>query len=226
MVAQKTVSPPQPEIELPPLENGDRLTRREFERRYRAMPQVKKAELIEGLVYLASPVRHRKHGQPHACIMGWLATYFAATPGVDLSDNATVRLDSDNEVQPDALLRIETGGQSRISDDDYIEGAPELIVEIAASSASYDLHEKLKVYRRNQVCEYLVWQVYDRTFDLFWLHEGEYQHLQPDDGGIVRSEIFPGLWLPVSSLLDGDLARVLAVVGEGVASEEHQEFVQ
>ncbi len=75
MVAQKTVSPPQPEIELPPLENGDRLTRREFERRYRAMPQVKKAELIEGLVYLASPVRHRKHGQPHACIMGWLGVY-------------------------------------------------------------------------------------------------------------------------------------------------------
>ena len=226
MVAQKTVSPPQPEIELPPLENGDRLTRREFERRYRAMPQVKKAELIEGLVYMASPVRHRKHGQPHACIMGWLATYFAATPGVDLSDNATVRLDSDNEVQPDALLRIETGGQSRISDDDYIEGAPELIVEIAASSASYDLHEKLKVYRRNQVREYLVWQVYDRTFDWFRLHEGEYQHLQPDDGGIVRSEIFPGLWLPVSSLLDGDLARVLAVVGEGIASGEHQEFVR
>ena len=115
------------------------------------MPQVKKAELIEGIVYMASPLRFRSHGKPHAYIMGWLAMYEAATPGVELGDNATVRLDADNEPQPDALLRVEVGGLSRISEDDYVEGAPELIVEIAASSASLDLHEKLKVYRRNQV---------------------------------------------------------------------------
>ncbi|MBE9040726.1 Uma2 family endonuclease [Oscillatoriales cyanobacterium LEGE 11467] len=227
MRVEEVVSPLQPALELPPLENGDRLTRLEFERRYRAMPQVKKAELIEGLVFMSSPVRHRKHGQPHACIMGWLGTYFAATPGIDISDNATVRLDSDNEVQPDALLRIEVGGQSHISDDDdYIEGAPELIVEIAESSASYDLHEKLKVYRRNQVQEYLVWQVYDRAFDWFRLREGKYDRLQPDEMGIVRSEVFPGLWLAVTSLLEGDLARVLAMVTEGVAGAAHEEFLQ
>ncbi len=136
---------------VPPLQNGDRLMRYEFERRYRAMPHLKKAELIEGVVYMSSPVRHQSHGRPHAQIMGWLAAYYAAVPGLDLSDNSTVRLDMDNEVQPDALLRLEAevGGQSRIGDDDYLEGTPELIVEIAASRATYDLHDKLHVYRRS-----------------------------------------------------------------------------
>jgi Uma2 family endonuclease len=142
MTRPKLLNPP---LTILPLENGDRLNRAEFERRYTAMPEVKKAELIEGMVYMASPLRFRSHGKPHAHIMGWLATYEAATPGVELGDNATVRLDADNEPQPDALLRIDVGGRSQISDDDYVEGAPELIVEVAASSASYDLHEKLKV---------------------------------------------------------------------------------
>jgi Uma2 family endonuclease len=114
-------------LTIPPLENGDKLTRHEFERRYHAMPNLKKAELIEGVVYLASPVRAKKHGKPHASIMGWLVAYAAATPGVEALDNTTVRLDADNEPQPDAILRIEQGGQSRISEDDYVEGAPELL---------------------------------------------------------------------------------------------------
>ena len=133
-----------PSPPIPALVNGDRLTRREFERRYEAMPHVKKAELIEGTVYMPSLVHANSHGRPHSIIMGWLLTYDAATPGVNSYDNTTVRLDLDNEPQPDALLRIDEdgNGQSRISDDDYVEGPPELIVEIAHSSAAYDLHDK------------------------------------------------------------------------------------
>ena len=147
-----------PNIKLPLLETGDRLTRAEFERRYHAMPYVKKAELIEGFVYMPSPVRHKGHGEPHSHIVLWLVTYCVGTPGVSISDNATVRLDPDNEVQPDALLRIEptVGGNSRISDDDYIEGTPELVVEIAASSAAYDMYDKFEVYLRNGVQGYIV----------------------------------------------------------------------
>src|ERR671922_3091229 len=114
-----------------PLENGDRLTRAEFERRYEAMPHLNKAELIEGVVYVPSPVRHRHHGAPHAQLIGWLVQYAAHTPGVEVADNTSVRLDLDNEPQPDALLRIDPacGGQSRLSEDDFIEGAPELVAE-------------------------------------------------------------------------------------------------
>ncbi|HFD38222.1 MAG TPA: Uma2 family endonuclease, partial [Anaerolineae bacterium] len=139
---QIVVAPP------PPLVHGDRLTRYEFERRYRAMPHVKEAELIEGVVYTPTPVSNR-HSQAHGQITTWLGIYCAATPGVHLNDNATVRLDLDNEPQPDALLRLDEtlGGRSRIGPDDYIEGAPELIAEIAASSASYDLHDKMNAYR-------------------------------------------------------------------------------
>lgn len=211
----------------PPLEAGDHLTRHEFERRYRAMPHLNKAELIEGVVYMPSPVHFARHGEPHAHIMTWLGIYRAATPGAKLGDNATVRLDRDNEVQPDALLRLdeERNGRSRISSDDYLEGAPELIVEIAASSASYDLFDKRKVYRRNGVQEYVVWQIYDERLDWFMLENEEYVPLLPDEDGVIRSRVFPGLWLAVNALLTDDLAAVLAVVQQGIASTAHADFV-
>ena len=209
-----------------PLENGDRLTRIQFERRYTAMPKLKKAELIEGIVYMASPLRHRSHGNPHAAIMAWLSAYWIATPGVDIGDNSTVRLDLDNEPQPDALLRIESGGHSIVSEDDYVEGAPELIVEIAASSAAYDLHDKKQVYRRNGVQEYIVWQVFENKLDWFSLQSGEYVPLQPDDNGVVRSLVFPGLWLAVPSLVAGELPKAIALLQLGLNSPEHAQFIE
>jgi Uma2 family endonuclease len=173
-----------------PLENGDCLSRAEFERRYDAMPHLKKAELVEGVVYAPSPVRHRLHGEPHSYMTGWLVLYKAHTPGVQVSDNSTVRLDLDNEFQPDALLLIapERGGQTRLSEEGYIDGAPELVVEVASSSASYDLHAKLQVYRRNGVREYVVWRMLDQEIDWFVLREGQYERLQPAPDGCLRSE--------------------------------------
>jgi Uma2 family endonuclease len=214
------------EIAPPPLESGDRLRRAEFERRYQAMPWVKKAELIEGVVYMGSPVRHRSHGKPHSFVMTWLGTYCAATLGVDIGDNATVRLDLDNEPQPDALLRVEpeAGGHSRVGDDDYIEGPPELIVEIAASSASYDLHDKLHAYRRNMVQEYVVWRVYDQQIDWWELREGEYQLIPADEQGAIHSRVFPGLCLNVPALLKGDLAGVLGTLQTALDTEAHAAF--
>lgn len=134
-------------VSLPPLENGDRLTRAEFERRYEAMPGLKKAELVEGVVYVPSPVRYTQHGRPSSDVEIWLGTYRASTPGVGSAGNTTVRLDLDNEPRPDILLRIDQGGSSSVGEDGYVEGAPELISEVAASSASYDLHDKLRAYR-------------------------------------------------------------------------------
>ena len=209
------------------LENGDRLTRREFERRYATRPDIKKAELIEGVVYISAAVRLTSHGEPHVAVIAWLGGYVASTPGVRAADNATVRLDLDNEPQPDVLLRIEprAGGQSRVSDDDYLEGAPELVVEIAASSVSYDLHDKLRVYRRNGVREYVVWRVHDRQIDWFVLEDDEYRHLEPDAGGVLHSTVFPGLRLAAEALLAGDLATVLAELRRGLDTDEHTAFV-
>src|SRR6516225_9606907 len=138
---------------VPPLENGDTLTRTEFERRYEAMPHLKKAELIEGGVYVGSPVRHQYHGKQHSRLVAWLVRYEASTPGVEVGDNSTVRLDLDNEPQPD------------------------LVAEVAASSASYDLHAKLNAYRRNGVREYIVWRVYNHQIDWYVLRGGAYELL-------------------------------------------------
>ena len=160
-----------------PLESGDRLTRDEFERRYRAMPEVKKAELVEGVVYLPTPTRFEQHAEPLSQVVTWLGVYVAATPAVRMGDNATVRLDLDNEVQPDALLRLPelVGGASRINDEGYFAGPPELIFEVASSSASYDLHDKMKVYRRAGVREYLTWRLRDKELTLLVLDGTQYQ---------------------------------------------------
>lgn len=206
----------------PPLESGDVLTRPEFERRYEAMPWVKKAELIDGVVYVGSPVSDA-HAVAHAMVTGLLINYAAQTPGTSCGDNGTVRLDLGNEFQPDVLLRIEARGQSRV--EKYIEGPPELVAEVALSSASRDLHSKFDVYRRHGVREYLVWRVMENEFDWFVLEEGDYRRVAPDAQGVFRSREFPGLWLDQAALLKGDMAAALARLNEGLASSDHAEFV-
>ena len=213
--------------QIPPLEPGDRLTRDEFERRYKAMPQGIKAELLEGVVHMPSPTHFRRHGRPHLHLITWLGHYESGTPGVEAGDNSTTRLDIDSELQPDAVLLIDPayGGQAHISADDYIEDAPEFVAEVTASSVSIDLHTKFQIYQRNGVREYLVWRVLERAVDWFVLRSGQYERLVPDTQGVLRSEVFPGLWLNTAALLRGDIAGVLATVQQGLASPEHQAFV-
>jgi Uma2 family endonuclease len=215
------------EAPLPLLENGDHLTREEFERRYDAMPDLKKAELLEGIVYMGSPVRIDHHGRPHGHASAWIFTYEGHTPGVIAGDNSSVRLDDDSMPQPDFCLFIDParGGQARVSEDGYVEGGPELVVEVSASTVSIDLHTKLRVYRRNNVREYVVWRVLDRAIDWFVLREGEYVKLSPGPDGIYRSEVFPGLWLDPKALLAKNLAGVLGVLAQGLATAEHTDFV-
>jgi Uma2 family endonuclease len=219
--------PPKRDGAIPPLENGDRLSRAEFERRYEAMTHLKKAELIEGIVYVPSPVRLRHHGRPQAHLIHWLVDYEVATPGTIVAGNTSVRLDLKNEPQPGAVLLIDPdhGGQARISDDDYVEESPELVAEVAASTASYDLNTKLEVYRRNGVREYLVWRVRDRQVDWFALRRRNYVRLGLDRSGLYRSKVFPGLWLDPAALVRGDIPAVQVVLQRGLATRAHADFV-
>jgi Uma2 family endonuclease len=210
---------------IPPLESGDRLTRAEFERRYEAQPDIKQAELIEGVVYVASPVRVRRHGAPHSDVVAWLGVYRAATPGVRTADNATLRLDLDNEPQPDVSVWIE-GGNAFVDEDDYLQGAPELIVEVAGSSAAIDLHDKLHAYRRNGVQEYLVLLTHEQEVRWFRFENGETRMIEADEHGVMRSQVLPGLYFDAHRFWQGDLAGLLAVLQQGLASEEHTAFVK
>lgn len=214
--------------QIPPLESGDRLTRAEFERRYDATPGLTKAELLEGMVFVPSPTRYRAHSRPHGHLATWLGTYEVHTPGTECGDNGTIRLDLDNEPQPDAFLRVSTecGGQSSTTLDDYVEGAPELVCEVASSSVSYDLHVKLHVYRRNGVREYLVVRTLDRAVDWFVLRDGRFDRLDPGEDGIHRSESFPGLWLDARAFLGGEMSCVMQILASGLSSEPHASFVQ
>jgi len=211
----------------PALVAGDRLTRDEFERRYAAMPDLKKAELIEGVVYMGSPVSLVRHGRPHHSLAYWVGVYMEFTPGLLVGDNSTVRLDLDNVPQPDLLLCIPAaaGGNSRLSADGYLEGPPELAIEVAASSTSKDLHQKLGAYRRNGVREYLVLRVDDGEVDWFQLEAGAYVKKQPQAVGLLASTVFPGLWLDVAALLHGDLPALRAAVVRGCALPQHGPFV-
>jgi hypothetical protein len=218
---------PPPPDPTPPLRQGDRLSREEFERRYRAMPHLTKAELLEGVVYMPSPVSD-DHAGPHAHLIIWLGTYAWATPGVAVRDNGTLRLGVDSDPQPDAFLRIlEThGGQSRLDADRLIEGAPELTAEVAVSSIPVDLGVKLPIYRRAGVREYVLWRVPHGEIDWFVRRGEEYERLAAGDDGVLRSEVFPGLWLDAAALVRGDLATVSRVAQQGLASPEHAAFVR
>jgi Uma2 family endonuclease len=199
------------------LENGDRLNRDDFERRYTAS-NIKKAELIEGIVHVASPLRFTSHGKPHSQIIGWLVTYQSMVERLEVGIEPTVRLDDDNEPQPDAVLfRID--GKAKIDDDGYISGAPELIAEIAASTVSYDLHSKKRTYEHNGVKEYIVWRTLDRQIDWFILENGKYIRLEPEQSGIIRSQEFLGLWLNVNAILNSDMSSVLKTLQTGIANQ-------
>ncbi|MBL8825747.1 MAG: Uma2 family endonuclease [Planctomycetaceae bacterium] len=207
---------------LPRLEPGDFLSRAEFERRWEQTPSIKRAELIDGVVYMNAAVSV-DHSRPHARIARWVMGYEEQALGTLCYLEPSVRLDDQNMPCPDVALCLEPrcGGQSRTSDDRYLVGPPELIVEVANSSVSYDMHQKLDVYRRHGVREYIVWRVYDQAIDWFCLVDGQYTPLAPDGDGILRSPNFAGLWLDPAALLRGDQARVLAVLGEGLASADH-----
>ncbi|HLJ09746.1 MAG TPA: Uma2 family endonuclease [Planctomycetaceae bacterium] len=228
MATQTSPLPQSPPPEkIPRLQVGDRLTRAEFERRYVAMPEINKAELVEGVVYMPSPVSTEGHGDPHFDLVTWIGNYRIQTPGVAGGDNATIRLDHDNEPQPDVHLRIqpEFGGATRIVEG-LLEGPPELVAEVSATSVSYDLHDKLNAYRRNGVREYIVWRVLERSIDWFILREGRFDRLPLANDGIYRSEVFPGLWLDPAAMVDGNVARVLVVLQSGLAADEHRDFVR
>src|SRR5215207_2809249 len=199
----------------PVLESGDRLTREEFHRRYEARPDIRKAELVLGVVYVASPTRFNQHSDPHSLAGTWARVFAAKTPGLRVGEEATVYLDADNEVQPDVLLFWDPprGEGARRREDDYIEGPPLLVVEVANSSASYDLYEKKEAYRRAGVPEYIVWAVRDRRITWLHLRGGEYAALEPNADDIIESLVLPGLRLDVEAMLAGDTAAVLAAIG-------------
>lgn len=212
----------------PVLQNGDYLTRTEFERRFDATPGLKKADLIEGIVYLSSPVSVALHGRPHSHLTGWLGQYVARTSGLDAASSASVRLDEANMPQPDAVLFMpeEVGGRAHVDQDDYVSGPPDLVCEVATSNVSIDLHGKLNVYRRNGVREYLVLRTQDQAVDWFQLKDGAYVPMTPHEDGLLKSNLFSGLWLDPAALLAGDLPKLFAAVDAGTSTDEHRAFVE
>lgn len=209
---------------LPPLNNGDHLTLAEFERRYQVRPDIKKAELIEGVVYVASPVS-LLHAEIHANIMTVLSYYRAQTPGVRFADNVSLVLDADNEVQPDVCLWRDRA-EMRPTAKNYLRGVPELVVEVAVSSAAYDLFEKKHVYRRNGVQEYLLLLAQEQEVQWLSLHEGSYVPLAADGAGVIRSQVFPGLALSPALFWANEFAHLLTLLQVEMSTPAYAAFRQ
>ncbi len=212
--------------DVPPLEAGDHLTRVEFERRDAAMRGDRKFELLGGVVYVSSPTKFR-HAKPHS-LASWIAeSYASETPSIEVGADASIRLSEDDEVRPDVILWIDAGASSRarIDADGYVTGSPELAIEVASSSASYDAHAKADLYRRQGFAEYLLYIVQTCEVRWFALENGAYVRLPVDDRGIIRSRILPGLWLDERAFAAHDRAKIHAVLREGLQSPEHAAFV-
>lgn len=215
--------------QVPHLENGDCLDAEEFLRRWDAMPELKQAELINGVVFMNAAQRYTVHGNPAGRLYSWLAFYLANTPGVEFGVETTVALlKGPSFVQPDACLFLPShaGGRCQINEDGLLNGPPELVVEIAASSASRDLHQKKVLYEQAGVQEYIVWDVYGENLLWFLNQSGAFQQQTPDTDGILESHVFPGLWLNPAALLAGKLKEVRATVEMGTAQPEHAAFVK
>jgi Uma2 family endonuclease len=212
---------------VPWLLNGDHLTVPEFERRYEALPEDERAELIEGIVVMSPPISS-DHGEANSLMDRLLGHYAAATPHMAVAVNTSVRMDGKNEYQPEVMLWIKTGNmcRMRMGANGLLEGRPELAVEIALSSSSYDLHEKKAVYQRNQVPEYVVWEVMDARIQWFILENGEYLLSKERADGLHRSRIFPGLWLNLRALVSGDDKKALRILNKGLQSDGHKAFVK
>lgn len=222
MTAPHIQSPP-----LPPLREGERMDRKTFHERYERMPRNAKAELIGGVVYMPSPLRV-DHGDPHSEVIGWLTVYKAATPGVRVSDNSTVFLADHSEPQPDASLRVlpEYGGQAKQTPDGHLEGAPELLVEVAVSNENYDLRTKRQDYEALGVLEYIVVLVRQERIVWFVRRGSGFIELTPGNDGIYRSEVFGGLWLDHAALFRLDTGRLLAVLQKGLQAPDHAKLVE
>ena len=227
--AAPTPDPP-PIPTPPPLRDGDRLGAEEFLRRYRAMPEDFRAELVDGKVCVPMPVRHDVHAKPTSQLTGWLFVYSAHTPGTDTATDGTTVLGPRDVPQPDAMLRVlpEFGGQTTNTPDGLVAGAPELVAEVSASSVRADAGAKRAAYLAAGVREYLVWRTEDAELD--WLvrrGDGDGARFEPlpaGAGGVLESEAFPGLRLDRPALLRGDAAAVLAGLNGGLASPAHAAF--
>jgi Uma2 family endonuclease len=208
-----------------PLITGMRMDRDEFIRRWEALPDLKRAELIEGIVYVGSPLGHR-HGRFHVHLSVLVGVYAGRTPGVEAGSVSTYYM-LKSAPQPDLFLRLlpECGGQTRVKKN-FLHGAPELAIEISESSASYDFGPKLKLYQRAGVREYIT--VDAVTGRLVWrtLDGGSYRDLAADADGVFRSRVFPGLWLDSAHVADCDCPAQLALLERGFASPEHTAFVE
>src|SRR5437868_7931576 len=179
--ASELMPPRSPARPLPRLDNGEHMDQKTFHARYAAMPKGIKAELIGGQVYIMPSPLHPLHGQHHSRLMGWLEVYLAGTPGTNVFDNTSAILSDDSEPQPDGCLfiRPEYGGQTRFDEEGWLVGTPDLIVEVASSSESYDLHEKRADYERYGVREYIVYAARQRQV-YWWVRRGErYAALKP-----------------------------------------------
>lgn len=209
----------------PLLCNGDRMTQAEFHRRYQAYPEGVQFELVGGTVYMASPLR-RPHARYEEELSFAFGLYRRATPGVELLPNATTILGEESEPQPDLALRIlaEYGGRSRENEEEYVEGPPELLAEIAYSTRALAMNQKREDYERAGVAEYLVLCVEEQ--ELHWFDFRSQRPLRPGRAGLYRSRVFPGLWLDPRALLERDSARIVQVIQQGLASREHAAFAR
>ena len=210
---------------IPPLRAGDHLTLKEFLRRWENEPNIKYAELIGGVVYIPSPLGI-DHGDMHYDLATWLGDYSRSTPGTKGSISPSTIMGKGSP-QPDLLLRILPENQGATGrDGKFLSGPPELILEVCASSAAYDLHEKLKLYQAQGVREYIAVLVFEEEVRWHQLKGKKYRLLHSDDEGIYRSQIFPGLWLAWRALFEADKTPLTTILQQGLASPEHQAFVE
>jgi hypothetical protein len=211
----------------PPLADGQLVSLEEFEQRFDATPDLKHAELLDGVAYLRHDGRAFA-GSCRAALIGWLGVYSASTRFLLPGAHGHVALDDRNELQPDAILAVrpEAGGTVVLDATGVVRSAPDFAADVFTTTNATLLPKRIAAHERGGTLEYLVWYAEHKCVDWLVRERGEFVAMNPDPAdGLLKSVAFPGLWLDATALLNGDLDTVLAALQRGLASAEHKAFV-
>ena len=219
------------------LRDGERIPPDEFRRRCGVLEAVGvdfRVEYVNGVVRMMPPPNFAGHTHPIRVMQGLLSAYTRQTPGVIDYTESGVTLpveETSADVSPDLCLVVQPGrgGQMSVDDAGYFVGPPELVVEVANSSLSYDLGEKRDLYEAAGVQEYLVHATRERRLLMMRRDGDRFRTVMPDADGVLASRIFPGLVFDTAAIIADDIAAAEATLDRVMQSPEvaaaHQNLV-
>ena len=174
---------------------------------YALVPDRQKADLLDGVIYVASPDTY--HGDQYTNFLARLLAGFceARDLGKVFGSRFAFRLSPHRCPEPDVAVVL--ASRLHLVDDHGMTGGPDVAVEVVSrDSRTRDYRDKRRIYEESGVSEYWLVDPIKGRADFLVLEAGKYQSAVLDDGSIFRSRVLPGFFLDGRWLFGEDLPKV------------------